>query len=457
MSATSGEAATVGVEEEFAVVDGRLRLVGRAADVLATLPPDVEPYVEHELKASQIEIASPVCGSLDELESQLGRLRRAISVAAHDLGHSILAGGTHPYGPWSEQSLTDEPAYRRLEDHYRLLAHEQVLFGCHVHVGVPDADRRIAALDRLRPWLAPLLALTANSPFWEGRDTGFSSYRYVVFSRWPTFVTPDRLGDWQGFEDLVGSLVGSGAIDSPQRLYWTVRPSGRYPTLEFRIGDVCTDERDSVLLAGLCRALVATALDDADAGIDPPDVRPEVLRMAEFQAARYGLDGDLLDPIGEETRSARTAIEALVDHVSPALQRSGDLDRVTSGVQRILEQGNGAQRQRRTLAASGPGALLRSLEVVGEDGRLAPVVDLASVSRRLGFRHDPLEQAVVGGPARQQLRVPLHAEEELVGRLDRLHRPVVGPADHHETVADGVDRLVVERVGPKAVDPEHPA
>ncbi|HRW39358.1 MAG TPA: YbdK family carboxylate-amine ligase, partial [Aquihabitans sp.] len=217
---------TIGVEEELAIVDRRTgRLAGRADEVLAELPDHLHGAVEHEMKRCQIELVSPVCTTLDEVATVLHGLRGAVARAAAGLDLAVAAGGTHPRGGWQHQEVTPKPAYRRLEEDYQRLADEQLVFGCHVHVCVDDPDRRIAALDRIRPWLATLLALTANSPFWEGEDTGYASYRYLVFSRWPTFGTPDPLGDWAGYEALVASLVESGAIDSASRLYWTARPS----------------------------------------------------------------------------------------------------------------------------------------------------------------------------------------------------------------------------------------
>ena len=345
---------TIGVEEELAIVDRRTgRLAGRADEVLAELPDHLHGAVEHEMKRCQIELVSPVCTTLDEVATVLHGLRGAVARAAAGLDLAVAAGGTHPRGGWQHQEVTPKPAYRRLEEDYQRLADEQLVFGCHVHVCVDDPDRRIAALDRIRPWLATLLALTANSPFWEGEDTGYASYRYLVFSRWPTFGTPDPLGDWAGYEALVASLVESGAIDSASRLYWTARPSVRYPTIELRIADVATTVDEAVMLAGLARALVMTALDDLDAGRPLPEVRGEVLRAAEWQAARHGLTGDLLDPIAGDERTAIRAVAELLDHVGPALERTGDDAAVRAAVADVVRHGEGAARQRRAARAAG--------------------------------------------------------------------------------------------------------
>jgi carboxylate-amine ligase len=353
----------VGVEEELALVDLRTgELAGRADQVLDLLRDDVPGLVEHELKVCQVETASVVCQDLEALDVSLRSLRSAAADAADRVGCGLLAAGTHPTSSWKDQAVTAKSSYRMLEHDYQRLADEQVVFGCHVHVGVDDEDLRIAVLDRIRPWLSVLLALSTNSPFWEAEDTGYASYRYVVFSRWPTFGTPEPLGDWDGFESVVRTLEDSGAIDGPARLYWTARPSGKYPTLEFRITDVCPTVEEAVVLAGLTRALVMMAVHEIDQGLPCPEVPSTLLRAAEWRAARFGLAGELLDPTTDTHRPAADVVAHLLDHVGPALDRSGDAERVRGGVGELLAHGTGADRQRAASAtAAGPAELVRSL------------------------------------------------------------------------------------------------
>lgn len=356
-------APTVGVEEELALVDLRTgALAGRADQVLGHLPDHVADHVEHELKVCQVETASPVCEDLASLDESLRSLRSAAADAAALAGCGLLATGTHPTSSWKDQAITAKTSYRQLEHDYQRLADEQVVFGCHVHVAVEDPDLRIAILDRVRPWLSVLLAMSANSPFWEAEDTGYASYRYVVFSRWPTFGTPEPLGDWAGFEAVLTSLQDGDAIDGPQRLYWTARPSGKYPTIEFRISDVCPTVDEAVLLAGLARALVMTARDEIDRGIPCPDHPGALLRAAEWRAARFGLVDGLLDPVSGTHRPAAEVVSELLQHVGPALEHAGDLERVRAGVADLLARGTGADRQRllRTTATD-QAELVRSL------------------------------------------------------------------------------------------------
>lgn len=342
---------TVGVEEELALVDRDSGLLSGTADqVIAALPAVAGAFVDHELKRCQIETMTPVCDDLRQLRSHLVDLRAAVSTAAATADCGVIAAGTHPVSSWRDHAVTATRAYRRLEQDYRRLTDEQLLFGCHVHVGIDDPDLRIAVLDRVRPWLPMLLALSANSPFWEGDDTGYASYRYLVFSRWPTFGTPETLGTWAEFRSLVDGLVESGAIDDQSRLYWTVRPSSRYPTLEFRIADVCPTADEAAMIAGLARALVMTEVAAVEAGAPPVEVRTDAMRVAEWQAARYGLRGPATDVLAGSEGTATAAVHRLLHHVGAALDDAGDADFVGSQVQRVLREGNGADRQRRAVA-----------------------------------------------------------------------------------------------------------
>jgi carboxylate-amine ligase len=350
---------TVGVEEELALVDRDSGLLSGTADqVIAALPALAGTFVDHELKRCQIETMTPVCADLRQLRDHLADLRAAVATAAATANCGVIAAGTHPVSSWRDHAVTATKAYRMLEEDYRRLTEEQLLFGCHVHVGVDDPDLRIAVLDRVRPWLSVLLALSANSPFWEGDDTGYASYRYLVFSRWPTFGTPEALGTWAEFQSVVGGLVESGAIDDPSRLYWTVRPSSRYPTLEFRIADVCPTADEAAMIAGLARALVMTEAAAVESGATPVEVRTEAMRVAEWQAARYGVRGPLADVLTGTEGTAVEAVHRLLHHVGAALDEAGDGRFVRSEVQRVLREGTGADRQRRAWAAGADTATL---------------------------------------------------------------------------------------------------
>jgi carboxylate-amine ligase len=235
-----------------------------------------------------------------------------------------------------------------------------VIFGCHVHAGITDPDMRIDVMNRVRAWLPVVLALSANSPFWAGTDTGYASYRTVVFRQWPTSGMPLRFRRHDDFQQLVDTLAAAGAIEDATHLYWDVRPSVRFPTLEFRIADVCLTVDDAVTLTGLIAALVEEARRDARAGVPSFDPRHELLEAAVWRAARHGLGERLIDVVAGELRPAADVVEGLLARLRPALEGAGSWDRVREGVDRLLRGGTGAERQRAVLRRNG-----RIADVIG--------------------------------------------------------------------------------------------
>ena len=353
---------TLGVEEEYLVVDaesGAPRLDGDR--LLAAARAELGDQVQPELQVAQLEIGTAVCSTLDEVRHGLCRLRGRLADAVGREGAAIAASGTHPAASWRDGRITPKDAYLRLERDYQQLAREQLICGCHVHVGIADAEDAIVVLNRVRPWLSTLVALAANSPFWMGTDTGYASFRTEVWRRWPTAGTPGTFADRAEYDGLVADLLATGSIDAPARLYFDVRPSARYPTLEFRVTDVCLSVDEAVMVAGLIRALCRTCLLDAAAGRPEPNVRTELVRAATWRAARHGLDADLLDAAARTTAPAADVVAGLLAFVRDALEDAGEWDEISSLVNRTLAHGTGAARQRRAFAA---------------DGRLEDVVDL---------------------------------------------------------------------------------
>ena len=255
---------TLGVEEEFLLLDP-----STGATVLAA--PDLvrmlgEPGVRQELMRFQVETATAVCTSLDEAGRELIRLRRLAADAAAHLGCRLVASGVAPYGTPGLDALTPQPRYQELARRYAPVVAQAGTCACHVHVGVPSRDLGVQVLARLRPWLAPLLAVTANSPIADGHDAGWASWRYAIQSRWPTATPPAAWPDAAAYDTAVRRLIGQGAALDERSVYFLARLSPRYPTVEVRVADVCLDAGTAVLLAGLTRALVATALAEARRG-----------------------------------------------------------------------------------------------------------------------------------------------------------------------------------------------
>ncbi|MFV2118692.1 carboxylate-amine ligase [Streptomyces sp. Act-28] len=351
---------TLGVEEEFFLVDPVTCLPVPLADEVrraAGLGPIAgEEEIQSELLQSQIEVATPVCSRLDEIGGHLLRLRHALGTAAEKNGCRIVAAGTAPYRGPLPVPVTESSRYLAMRSQAPQLVDEQLVNGMHVHVAVPDRSAAVAALNRIRPWLPVLVAMSSNSPLWDGHDTGFASWRTVIFGRWPVSGPPPSFADAADHDRRVRNLLESGVISDTGQVYWQARLSERYPTLEVRCADVQLRVDAAVMLAGLVRAMVTVALREEEAGAPLPDCPPERLQAANWYAARHGMGELLVDPEGR-SRRAGDVLCRLLDFVTPALEEAGDTREVTSLVHRLLQQGTPADLQRRALAEGGVSAL----------------------------------------------------------------------------------------------------
>ena len=360
---SNDETFTIGVEEEYQIVNPASReLQPRAGRILPEAEKKVGDNVTPELYLSQIEIGTPVCRSLSEARAEIVRLRGEVIAAARQHGNRIAAAGTHPFSHWEDQPLTPKARYIGIASDYQQLAREQLIFGCHVHVGINDREAAIEVMNRSRPWLAVLLALAANSPFWLGADTGYASFRTELWRRWPMSGTPHVFRSRAEYDGLVEMLVGTESITDATKIYWDVRPSARFETLEYRVTDVCLTADEAVMTAGLVRALARTCYEEAQSDVPVTHARPELLRAAKWRAARYGLDADLIDVEGRRAVPAGELVEKFLLRLRPALESFGEWDEVSSIVREVVRRGNGATRQREAYARG--------------EGRLEDVVDL---------------------------------------------------------------------------------
>jgi carboxylate-amine ligase len=355
---------SVGVEEEYLLLDAESGLpVAKAADVRAAAalePALASDDVQLELLQSQLEVASPPCATLDEVGGHLLRLRHSLAAAAEREGCRLVACGAAPWTDHTPAPVTEERRYAAIRREAPALVEEQLINGMHVHVAVPDRETGVRVLNAMRPWLPVLVALGASSPLWAGRDTGFASWRTIHFERWPVQGPPPYFADLEDYEHRVDDLVATGAILDRGQLYWHARLSETYPTVEVRCCDVQLRVDDAVMIAGLVRALVATALRET-AGTPAPDVHAELVRAAAWQSARHGLGSELYDVTQRRLARAGDVVFRLVEHVTPALEDYGDARQVNGLVERLLREGNGADRQRRLLAESGPRGLVDRL------------------------------------------------------------------------------------------------
>ncbi|MEU9302204.1 glutamate--cysteine ligase [Streptomyces sp. NPDC048269] len=342
---------TVGVEEEFLLVDARtFRVVPTAPLVLATaggLPGEIHP----EGTRYQVEISTPIAHSAASLREELATLRRTLGRAARAHGCRLLAAPSPVVAVEGPLHLTnDEPRQREQHRRFGSLTDTLVSCGRHVHIGTLDVDTAVAVSNRVRPWLPTLIALAANSPFWGGRDTGHASWRAMAWSGWPSAGLPPHFTSTAHFRLSVQTLLGSGAALDTKMVYWDLRPSGHWPTLEIRAPDMSPDIDTAILQAELVRALVATALREIAEERPEPALRDDVLRLARWRAAHDGLEGFGLDPYTGAELPAADLAEALLDLVAPALVAAGDLDHAAKTLGALLRDGSGAHRQRAAFA-----------------------------------------------------------------------------------------------------------
>jgi glutamate---cysteine ligase / carboxylate-amine ligase len=362
---------SVGVEEELLLVEpgtGRPRAVAgtvlrqvrqaaessRAAGADQAGPDqaqDDEASLEGELQEQQLETNSQPCHSLSDLHRELRRCRAAAAAAAGKAGAQVAALATSPIAV--EPELVSQDRYRRMSEAFGLTAHEQLTCGCHVHVEISSDEEGVAVLDRAGPWLAILLALSANSPFWQGQDSSYASFRYQAWGRWPSSGPTEPFGTAERYHQTLEQMMRTGTLLDTGMVYFDARLSEHYPTIELRIADVCLQAEDAVLVAALARALVETEARAARAGQPALAARTEPLRLAAWRASRSGLEDDLLNPMTGRPEQAATVASLLVDHCRDALDDAGETDVVQEMLRILLARGNGAVFQRTAFRRSG--------------------------------------------------------------------------------------------------------
>lgn len=352
---------TVGVEEEFLLLEPRTGAVAAAApDVIALAA--APQAVAGEVMRFMVETRTPVCVGLDEVRTGLVRARSRLARAAADRGVLSVAVGVPPRGLPREVMLTERRRYAELLRRFPDLARTSVTCSCHVHVGVGNRRLALQVLLRIRPWLPALLALTAASPVWAGRDSGWASRRFPLMARWPTVRPPPAVCSVEEYDAQVRAAVSSGLALDERSVYYLARLSPRYPTIEVRVADAFLNPDDAVAYTGLLRALVATAADEARRQVPPLRVPDAMLLESCWSAARLGLAGQLPDPWTGARVPTRSVVEGLVDVVRPTLGKWGDEAVVLPRLARLMEVGGGAALHRRLLGSAGsPSAYAQGL------------------------------------------------------------------------------------------------
>jgi carboxylate-amine ligase len=376
---------TVGMEEEFALLDPTsLEMVGRfeqMRDAAVTSDPPLAESISGELISSEIEIRSGRGEDLAEARAAQQDLRRRLFALAADQRVELGATGTHPFSDYREQQIIQTEHYRRVEEGLKYVAWRNNTFSLHVHVGVQGADRAVLVCDRLRPVLPSLLAISANSPFLDGRDSGLASARTQTFTKsFPRCGVPDPFGTWDAFADYIELLVSTQSIVEYTQVWWSIRPHFAFGTVEVRICDVQATAPESDALTALIVACVAQAARDVDEGVPGTDLPHRLIEENIWRALRYGLDGELLDLERRETYPAAGALDRLLTWTEPV---RGEL-----GIEVALPSRNGAQRQR---------GLLRS------GMSLVEAYEATQVQTRETYSPGPPDPAAIGaGPANRE-------------------------------------------------------
>ncbi len=347
---------SVGVEEELLLVDAiTMQPVPVAGPIMRNLPAGADvrigPCLAFEAKQEQIEVVSPPQRTFGDVLETIRRGRSDADAAAQEVGARAVALATGTFDVTSH--LVPAPRYRRMQEAFGITMHEQLTCGLHVHVSVDSDDEGVGILDRIRPWLPVLLALSTNSPFHHGTDTGFASFRYQAWNRWPSAGAYDLFGSASAYFESRTAMLHAGVPLDAGMIYFDARLSDHVPTVEIRIADVCLRAEESAALALLIRALVSTAADEWSHGVPPDPVSAALLRLASWRASKSGLAGVLLDPRTHAPVPAADAVRGLLHHVRQHFADGAEERFVTDVVAGIIARGTGAARQREALSRAG--------------------------------------------------------------------------------------------------------
>lgn len=351
---------TLGVEEEYMVVDPHTReLASHDQKIVDLASPELQEQIKTEMHQAVVEVGTVICQDTTEARADLIKLRSYVGELAESLDLKIGASGTHPFSPWTKQLITPNPRYDAIVNEMQEAARSNLIFGLHVHVGVADKNMAIHLMNSSRYFLPHIFALSCNSPFWEGRNTGFKSFRTKVFEKFPRTGIPDEFVNWADFKNYVDLLIKTGCIDNAKKIWWDLRVHPFYDTIEFRICDVPMRVDESIAIAALFQALVAKLYKLRTQNMTFIKYSRSLINENKWRASRYGLDGSMIDFGKEQEVAARELVYELLDFVDDVVDDLGSRDHLKT-VESMLHNGTGADRQ---------------LKVFEETGSLESVVD----------------------------------------------------------------------------------
>jgi len=353
---------TIGIEEEFQIVDAEGQLKSHSATLLAAAKPRLGEQVRPEMMQSVIEAGTKICADISEAHEEIATLRGTLAALLQPAGLRLASAGTHPFSHWQDQQVTEHERYKVLEEELQDVIRELLIFGLHVHVGIADRERRIEVMNEARYFLPHLLAISTSSPFWLTRNTGLKSYRQVIWGRFPRTGIPPEFPSYDEFENFVEVLVRTNSIDNGRKIWWDLRPHAFYPTIEFRVCDAATKVEEALCLAALVQAICAKLLVLRDRNLGFRRYMPSLIQENKWRAIRGGMDAKLID-FGKqaEVPMKDLAIE-LIEFVDDVVDALGSRKEV-GYLETICREGTSADRQ---------------IRVWKETGHLHSVVDMVA-------------------------------------------------------------------------------
>ncbi|MBV7268196.1 carboxylate-amine ligase [Winogradskyella luteola] len=336
---------TLGIEEEYQVIDPETReLVSHDQQIVAEASKVLGEQVKAEMHQAVVEVGTNICEDITDARQQIKHLRKSISAIANDLGFNIAAAGTHPFSKWETQLLTPNPRYDQIINELQDTARSNLIFGLHVHVGIADKDLALHITNAMRYFLPHLYALSTNSPFWEGRNTGFKSYRSKVFDKFPRTGIPGIFDNYAQYQNYVDTLVKTNCIDNPKKIWWDIRIHPVFPTLEVRICDVPMTYEETLSIAALIQALVAKLYKLKCQNLNFITYHRALINENKWRACRYGIDGKMIDFGKQIEVDTKVLMEELLDFIDDVVDELGSKKEVEN-VRNMMKMGTGADRQ----------------------------------------------------------------------------------------------------------------
>lgn len=375
------ERPTLGCEIEVQLVDesGALATDTAATKILSELGDN--PWFKHELLECCVEVITDVCPTVGHVRRDLGGKVEQLIEVSERLGYRVVCTGTHPFSVWADQTVSPDPRYHRLIENCQWTARRLLIFGVHTHVGLGSGEEAMAVSNSLGTYIPHFLALSASSPFWQGRDTGLASVRSKIFESLPTAGLPYQMDNWGEFQRFMRTLIGAGTIRSIREVWWDIRPHPGFGTLELRICDGIPTMDELCSVVALSQSLVVWLGDRYKNGVELPRHRAWTIRDNKWRAARYGLEAEIIRDEEGNLISLRRSIGDLIETLEPVAEKLGCLDEL-QGVNKILERGTSSSRQR---------------EVFGESRDLSSVIDSLVDEMREGRPASLPDNSLVGG------------------------------------------------------------